>query len=119
MVEVVATSEFRGWFVALEKGDQRAVDFVVELLRDQGLALGAPYSSAIAGASFALRELRPKQGRSPLRVLYAFDPDRQAVLILGGDKGSDKRFYRRAVVSAKEIWARYVAGQAPAKKEKP
>ena len=45
--------------------------------------------SALKGGGYAFRELRPKRGYSPLRVVYAFDPRRDAVLIIGGDKGGD------------------------------
>jgi len=52
----------------------------MSLLEQVGVALGEPYSSALKGSSHALRELRPKRGASPLRVIYAFDPKREALL---------------------------------------
>jgi len=39
-----------------------------------------------------------------LRVIYAFDPNREALLLLGGDKGDDKRFYERAIPRAEQTW---------------
>lgn len=48
----------------------------------------------------------------PLRVFYAFDPRRQAVLLLGGDKTGDKRFYKAFVPKAERIWEGYLAEQA-------
>lgn len=113
MIEVETTYEFDGWFAALPAGDQKSVALVVRILRDQGVALGTPYSSAIVGASFALRELRPKRGASPLRVLYAFAPRRNALLILGGDKGADKRFYSRGVAQAERLWVAYLSRETP------
>jgi hypothetical protein len=52
----------------------------VSKLEQAGVALGHPASSAIKGASFALRELRIKSSGHALRVFYAFDPRRDAVL---------------------------------------
>jgi hypothetical protein len=113
MVEVEATHDFAGWYTALTTAEKKALDLVIGLLRVQGVGLGSPYSSAIKGASFALRELRPKQGASPLRVFYAFAPRRNVLLILGGDKAGDNRFYRRAIPKAEQLWATYLAKETP------
>ncbi len=61
------------------------------------------------GTREPIRELRPKRGASPLRVFYAFDPDRDAVLLLGGDKAGDARFYERMVPKVERIWTEYLA----------
>src|SRR5688572_25158296 len=103
MVEVVGTSEFEEWFVGLGEADARAVVRGVGLLEAKGLALGFPYSSALGGSRYALRELRIQSQGRPLRMVYAFDPRRQAVLILGGDKTGDDRFYEWAIPKAEAI----------------
>lgn len=108
MVEVLGTSEFEEWFLGLSGADARAVARGVGLLEAKGLALGFPYSSALGGSRYALRELRVQSGGRPLRILYAFDPERQAVLIMGGDKTGDDRFYARAIPQAEAIWERYL-----------
>jgi hypothetical protein len=113
MVEVRATDVFDGWYGALTGGDRKSIDMVVGLLREHGVLLGAPYSSALQGSDFAFRELRPKRGASPLRVIYAFSPSRNALLILGGDKSGDNRFYRRAIAQAEQIWTAYLAKEQP------
>src|SRR5713226_8062164 len=95
-VEVVGTGEFEKWYLALDEKDTQAVDFIVEFLAARGVTLGYPYTSAIKGVGFALRELRAQFGGRPLRVLHAFDPKRRAVLLLGGDKSKDG-FYDRTV----------------------
>ena len=71
-----------------------------------------PHSSGLKGSKEPLRELRPRQGKSPLRVVYAFDPQRDAVLLIGGDKGSDARFYERIIPRAERIWKEYLVEQA-------
>jgi hypothetical protein len=108
MVEVLGSAEFEEWFLGLSSTDARAVVRGVGLLEAKGLALGFPYSSALEGSRHALRELRVQSSGRPLRILYAFDPQRQALLILGGDKTGDDRFYLRVIPKAEEIWERYL-----------
>ena len=56
-----------------------------------------------------MRELRVQSGGRPLRVFYAFDPRRSAVLLIGGDKTGDGRFYERMVPIADELYDVYIA----------
>ena len=108
MVEVVGTGEFEAWFAGLETDEQDSVARVIDMLEARGIGLPFPYSSAIKGASFALRELRIQSQGRPLRVFYAFDPARQGVLLIGGDKTGDGRSYERMVPLAERIWAEYL-----------
>jgi hypothetical protein len=115
-VEVIYTDEFGKWFEALEESEQDAVIVVTRMLGQMGVTLGFPASSALKGSRYALRELRPKQGRSPLRVIYAFDPDRDAVLLIGGDKSSNAKFYDRIIRTAEAVWEAYLAALTAEKK---
>jgi hypothetical protein len=117
VVEVYCTDEFTEWFKALGDDEAKAVLHVVDLLELMGLALGTPHSSALKATRYALRELRPKQGHSPLRVVYAFDPKRDAVVIIGGDKSGDPKFYERIIEQAERLWERYLAERAAAETE--
>lgn len=108
MVEVVVTDEFKDWYASLGDQDAEAVEFVIGLLERQGVTLGYPYSSQLLGAKSALRELRAQSGGRPIRVSYAFDPKRQAVLLLGGDKTGDNDFYRWFVSESEKIWSQYI-----------
>lgn len=99
----------RDWYEALNASDQDAVYVDVEALKAHGVSLGFPQSSAIKGVSFALRELRIQSQGKPLRVFYAFDPHRQAVLIFGGDKTGDDRFYERMIRTCEKLWAEYLS----------
>ena len=108
MVEVEGSEEFEAWFLALADKEAEAVARVVGLLEEKGVALGFPYSSDIK-RSKALRELRVQSGGHPLRVFYAFDPLRRAVLLLGGDKTGDDQFYETFVPYAEQLWAEYLA----------
>lgn len=118
MVEVVAADEFAEWFLGLNARDANAVDRVVGLLRQMGVALRFPYTSAIAGARHSIRELRVQSGGNPLRILYAFDPARQAVLLIGGNKSGDDSFYDEMVPLADSIFEAYLANRAFGKREK-
>lgn len=68
MVEVLGTEESEAWFMDLEPKDAEAVYLLVGLLEDKGTTLGRPYSSAIVGSKYGLRELRVQSGGKPLRV---------------------------------------------------
>jgi len=110
MVEVITTDEFVAWYDALDEADTIAVVRVVDLLAARGVSLGFPYSSEIKGSRYALRELRVQSGGRPVRILYAFDPKRQALLLLGAEKTglSDERFYKTYVPQAEALWEEYL-----------
>lgn len=94
-----------------------AVARVVGLLEEKGVALGFPYSSEIKGSQ-AIRELRAQSGRHRLRVFYAFDPLRRAVLLLGGDKTGNDRFYEKFVPRAEQLWFEYLSDLKKEEKRK-
>ena len=88
------TDEFGAWWHTLSETEQEDVTPYVGLLEERGVRLGHPHSSGINGSRHAhMRELRVQSGGHPLRVFYAFDPRRMAILLIGGDKTGDGRFY--------------------------
>ena len=108
MVEVFTSDEFKEWYAGLNDDFQCDVTEAVGMLERRGVALGHPHSSAIKGSRFPLRELRVQSHGHPIRVVYAFDPDRDAYLIIGGDKTGEKRFYERLISQAERIWLEYL-----------
>jgi hypothetical protein len=73
------------------------------LLEQFGPALGRPRVDTLKGSRHAsMKELRFDAGNGVWRVAFAFDPDRQAILLVAADKSgvSQKRFYRRLIVTA-------------------
>jgi hypothetical protein len=108
MIEIEATEEFEAWFLALAEKEAGAVARVVGLLEEKGVALGFPYSSDVKGSN-VLRELRVQSAGHPLRIFYAFDPHRRAVLLCGGDKTGDDRFYETFIPRAERMWTEYLA----------
>ena len=111
MTEVVATDEFATWYQNLSEEHQASVARIVDLLEVRGVSLPFPYSSQIKGSSRALRELRVKAQGAEIRIAYAFDPKRQAVLLIAGDKVGNDRFYEWLIPTAEKIWIRYLEEQ--------
>ena len=106
--DVEVTDEFKAWWNTLATGEV-AVGTAVGLLIEDGPHLSFPHSSKVNGSRHsAMRELRvPHQGR-PYRVLYIFDSRRAAILILGGDKTGDDRWYEKNVPRADRIYEQYL-----------
>ena len=78
---------------------------MVELLMERGPELPFPYSSGIEGSRHShMRELRIQSSGRPLRIFYGFDPRRAAILLIGGDKTGDDRFYMRYVPIADKLY---------------
>jgi hypothetical protein len=99
------TNEFGAWWDTLSESERIAIDAHVRELERQGPNLPFPYSSGIAGSRHGhMRELRLKRGRRPIRIFYAFDPRRVAILLIGGDKSGDRRFYQRYVPIADRLY---------------
>ncbi len=55
-----------------------------------------------------MRELRVQCGGKPIRIFYAFDPRRAAILLIGGEKTGDKRFYKRMIPIADRLYDDYI-----------
>ena len=109
MWEVEGTDQFRDWWDGLTLSQQRSVSRVIDMLVDKGPDLGHPQSSGIHGSRHNhMRELRAQSGGSPIRVFYAFDPRRSAILLIGGDKTGDNRFYRRYIPIADRLYDEHI-----------
>lgn len=103
--EVEYTDEFAAWWDSLDEREQADIDASVRLLEMCGPSLGYPHSSGVRGSRHShMRELRTQSGGAPLRTLYAFDPRRVAILLIGGDKTGDDAWYDRFVPLADRIY---------------
>jgi len=103
--EVEFTDEFERWWHTLSESEQGKVDARVSLLMERGPNLGFPFSSQVKTSRFPeMRELRAQAGGDPLRMLYAFDPRRTAILLVAGDKTGDDRWYERNVPVADRLF---------------
>lgn len=107
---VESTAQFEQWWRDLTPAEQRSVDSSIRLLGQKGPTLEFPHSSGIRSSRHGnMRELRAQSGGRPLRVFYAFDPRRTAILLLGGDKTGNDRFYPRFVRRADELYDQHLA----------
>lgn len=109
MWEIVTVELFDDWFLALTEPEQTDVLAYIKLLEVQGPHLGRPYADSLSGAKKVsnLKELRIQHQGRPYRVFFAFDKERQAVLLCGGDKTGDSRFYRRMIKIAEDEFLKH------------
>ncbi len=108
--EVEYTDEFGAWWDVLTEAQQVSVFASVGLLRIHGPQLGHPYSSGIGSSKHPrMRELRIQHKGRPIRVLYAFDPRRTAILLIGGDKTGNPRWYDEFVPLADRLYDEHIA----------
>lgn len=100
------TDEFETWWKTLSEDEQEDVAAIVGLLEEKGTQLPFPFSTGVEGSKHShMRELRVQSNSNPLRVLYAFDPRRTAILLIGGNKRGDKRWYKTNVPIADKLYA--------------
>jgi hypothetical protein len=103
--EVEYTDEFGEWWETLDEGEQDSVAVSVTLLEQRGPTLPFPYSSGISSSKHShMRELRVQHKGEPYRILYAFDPRRVAILLIGGKKSGDERWYNEYVSKADKLY---------------
>ncbi|HLU71716.1 MAG TPA: type II toxin-antitoxin system RelE/ParE family toxin [Nonomuraea sp.] len=107
------TDEYATWFRVLLKEDLDSavqVAQAVAALREEGPTLGRPLVDRLKGSFLHhLKELRPgSRGRSEIRIIFAFDPTRSALLLLGGDKaGNWERWYKENIPLAEQLYIDY------------
>lgn len=103
------TDELGAWWEDLTEDEQESIDASVRLLEDLGPNLGFPHCSGINGSKHPhMRELRVQHAGRPYRILYAFDPRRAAIMLLGGDKTGDKRWYEVQVPKADQLYDTHI-----------
>lgn len=101
--QAIATGEFSDWFVQLDVAAQDAVSERVEVLRMVGPQLGRPYADTLKGSRHSnMKELIVPH--EVIRVMFAFDPQRRAILLCGRSKSGDKRFYQRMIDRADSLF---------------
>ena len=108
--EVEYTDKFGEWWETLTVKEQIEIDVAVQLLEAKGPTLPYPYSSDVKGSRYGqMRELRIQHKGQPYRILYAFDPRRIAILLIGGKKTGDERWYEKLLPLADRLFADHLA----------
>ena len=102
--EVEYTDTFGSWWDELTEDEQERVTATVELLEQNGPMLGRPLVDTLKGSRHPnMKELRPRGGH--IRVLFAFDPRRMAILLMGGDKSRRwSSWYADAIPAADALY---------------
>ncbi|MFV1990771.1 MAG: type II toxin-antitoxin system RelE/ParE family toxin [Acidimicrobiales bacterium] len=108
--EINGTDEFADWYGDLDRDQQDSVIATVELLAEYGPQLDRPHADRIKNSKFHnMKELRPRGAAKNCRALYIFDPRRQAILLVGGDKsGQWAQWYSTAVPQAERLYEEYL-----------
>lgn len=113
--EVSLHPEVEAWYLALCKSDPETADLIEDAIDQhaaEGPALRRPLADRVKGSRFhSMKELRPpSSGTSEIRLLFAFDPRREAIFLVAGDKaGNWEGWYREAIPLADQRLARHLA----------
>lgn len=103
------TVQFAQWYASLGIKEQASIEHSLALLAAGGPFLGPPHVDTVRGSRFAnMKELRVQHRGRPVRILFAFDPDRMAMLLVGGDKTGDERWYDRMIPIADRLYEEHL-----------
>ncbi len=119
MWNVATTNDFDQWFAELVTDGQAEVIAKVNLLKLFGPQLGRPHADTLKGSKHAnMKELRADTKDQLLRIAFAFDPTRAAVLLIGGNKRgvSQRRFYKHFIAKADSLYDAHLAALTAQKK---
>jgi hypothetical protein len=115
---VNVSEEFADWFTEQEESVQNSITAMVNLLAEHGPNLRRPYADTLKGSKISnLKELRVQHKGDPYRILFAFDAKREALLLVGGNKTGDKRWYDKMIPLAEKIFAKHSETLEKEKKE--
>jgi hypothetical protein len=107
MWAVATTDDYDEWYLSLGDRDREEVIAKVLLLQTLGPHLTRPHADTLKGSKHSnMKELRGKTAASVIRIAFAFDPARSAILLIGGDKSgvSEKRFYKQLISRADKLF---------------
>lgn len=107
--EIEYTDEFERWWNTLSEAEQESIAVSVGLLEILGPNLPRPHSDSVKGSRFKnMKELRTQHAGRPYRTLYAFDPGRTAILLIGGNKTGDDGWYQKYVPLADKLYEHHL-----------
>ena len=107
--EVLFDEAFVEWLDGLDDAVRVTILAHTVLLRVHGPQLGRPYVDTVEGSAFTnMKELRVQFRGDPWRILFAFDPNRAAILLVGGNKRGDKRWYKKHLPIADARFRRHL-----------
>ena len=111
MNEPLYDEDFARWLKTLLRPQIAAILKIAGLLREFGPSLGRPYVGKIEGSEFSnMKELVVQIAGEPWRILFAFDPARTPILLVGGNKAGDARWYKKQIPIADARYRRHLEG---------
>jgi hypothetical protein len=111
MWELRGTAEFEQWIASdlVDEAAREDIRATLLVLIELGPALGRPLADTLKGSRHRnMKELRVQSNGRPFRILYAFDPNRRAIALVGGNKQSGSRFYKRMIPLADRLFDRHL-----------
>jgi hypothetical protein len=105
----------------LDGDSQAEVIAKVELLKLLGPQLSRPHADTLKGSRHAnMKELRASSARQVIRIAFAFDPCREAILLVAGNKKgvNQRRFYKQLIEAADTLFEAYLATLAARKRNR-
>lgn len=104
---IITSSPFDEWYDSLDDKNRENVLTKLYLLEELGPQLSRPYADTLKGSKYPnMKELRVQSHGDPLRVLYAFDPKQNAILLCAGNKkgSNEKQFYKSMISLADQVF---------------
>lgn len=118
--KVKTTDEAQAFLDGLTDDEFAKVDATIRLLQEFGPNLRRPHADSVYGSRHPnMKELRIKLGRREFRILFAFDPNREAILLVGGDKVGNKRWYESFIERADACFDQHLTSISKEKKGTP
>ncbi|WP_437214816.1 type II toxin-antitoxin system RelE/ParE family toxin [Pectobacterium sp. LFLA-215] len=110
MWTVFFTERFTAWLMEQELSLQEKMAADLTRLEFYGPQLPRPYADSVKGSRYRnMKELRVQHEGRPIRAFFAFDPERQAIVLCAGDKSNDKRFYDSMIRTADHEFTEHLA----------
>jgi hypothetical protein len=107
--DILFDTDFRIWFYQQKQGLQDEILAVLTVLAESGPKLGRPRVDTLQGSFFSnMKELRIQYQGEPWRILFAFDPKRQAILLVGGNKSGNQKWYKENIPIAEQRYKKYL-----------
>jgi hypothetical protein len=109
MWRIERTDEVANWINGLDDDAKESVLKTLLILREIGPLLGRPYVDTVKESKYKnMKELRIQCKKRIFRIFFIFDPKQNAVLLVGGDKRGDKKFYKRLIPHADQLYDNYL-----------
>ena len=110
MWKIKRTDELAQWVKSLDEDAREAILKNIIILREFGPNLGRPYVDTLKKSRHKnMKELRINNKNRLFRILFIFDPERSALLLIGGDKSGNKKFYEKMISLADALYDKYLS----------